>query len=178
MKKHNRSRSSRRGVVEKKLAHKTHKRWMLENFSLTSVNGRFSQYARRVINAYLVWIASRLRAGERVQLYGVGTFFATWRKGRTIHMRNRFGKPTVCTQPNQYVLKFRPSETMKKALRELAVLHPDPTKIFVKRAASGVAAKIKSGLQPSYWGNSGISRGTTSKTGCSPAKSTPDASTP
>jgi len=79
--------------------------------------------AKKVLRAYTMWIFSKIAAGERVTLQGVGTIHGKLRKGRTgvgVFKSN---------QPGQFVLKFKPSKEMKPHLVRLALENPNAFKL-------------------------------------------------
>jgi nucleoid DNA-binding protein len=126
------SRNKTKEVLDRTLRHNTHNRWILDTLKLHPGSGAGrANVARKTISAFLGWVRNRIENGEPVRLEGIGIIRATFRKGRTIRSRaGKAGKPFVCTQPDQYVLKIKTCQSLRPKLAELAKLHPDPKKMF------------------------------------------------
>lgn len=75
------------------------------------------KYAR----AFIAWVYAKLAAGERVNLPGLGTIHATYRKER-----NGVGQ-FAAHQPATYVLKLKPSKNLQRKMKDLAA---KPGKFF------------------------------------------------
>lgn len=77
---------------------------------------------KKIARAYIAWIFSKIAAGERVTLPGLGTIHATFRK-------ERFGVGSFkAYQAAQFVLKISPSPGLKPHLIRLAKEKPDSFK--------------------------------------------------
>lgn len=98
-----------RGTVRRKIS----------NRCITSSVARatgFSQFeVKTVLRAMASFTRAALQAGGRVNVYGFGTFYLRFRKGRSF--QNCFPlKETVkrtVIQPDVFVVKFRPSEPLR-----------------------------------------------------------------
>jgi nucleoid DNA-binding protein len=77
---------------------------------------------KQICRTYIAWIFSKLADGQKVNMPGLGTIHATYRK-------ERFGVGQFrCHQPATFVLKFSPSEPLKKHMKRLAKEKPNSFK--------------------------------------------------
>lgn len=82
---------------------------------------KIARLMRRTIRAYHLWIFCKLAEGQCVNLYNLFTIFATKRAER-----HGVGNHRV-HQPEQYILKLKPTEDLKPHLKRLAA---DKTKKY------------------------------------------------
>lgn len=114
--------------LKKAIARNGNRAFIREKFSVKNpIGAGEASEARELLYDFALWLMAQLSRGKRVSLSPAGTWGLTFRKARS-----GVGSFRV-QQPDQYVVKFYPSPSLSKILKDLAVRFPNPADLPMNR---------------------------------------------